>query len=392
MDYQLEIKQVVDYPRCRIYREFIRNLMEDKNIRVNGNSYLFYYIIFCSYANFRSSYRKVEGISYLIGLGEWVCKASELSGWFRTRFQHQAVSILDYLQKQNYITYTKLGHNLIKFSITGWKKHNTALDYNYPCLKDVGFFFFPVAAVHELISMGKCSDMDIVLDLWIHAIYNDEQVQGSNIGPVVYFRNCTSNPLTSYSDLALRWGISKATVSRTLNKLQEKEYLSLVSFTGKLGSVIYLCSYLSTMFNISDVMIDKEEVSMTFQIPTSIPDGTLVPEENSIKDEQIYVSDSAVCVSEPHIRQMVKKVAGVLAAQGVSCCECPKTHYKLYSLSDCKESIIRYFLEIVCPNADISYRFELTLSPVDMGTSNMASEANIKKIIEPKGKEENYHD
>jgi len=146
------------------------------------------------------------------------------------------------------------------------------------------------------------------------------------------------------------------------------------------------------MFNISDVMIDKEEVSMTFQIPTIIPDGTPVPEDNSIKDEQIYVSDNAACVSESHIRQMVKKVAGILAAQGVSCCECPKTHYKLYSLSDCKESIIRYSLEIACPNGDASYRFELTLSPVDMDKGSMDPESNIKKIIEPKGKEENYHD
>ena len=69
MDYQLEIKQIVDYPRCRIYREFIRTLMEDRNIRTNGSSYLFYYMTLCSYANFRSSYRRLEGISYLVGPG-----------------------------------------------------------------------------------------------------------------------------------------------------------------------------------------------------------------------------------------------------------------------------------------------------------------------------------
>ena len=57
MDYQLEIKQIVDYPRCRIYRDFIRTLMQDRNIRTNGSSYLFYYTVLCSYANFRSSYR-----------------------------------------------------------------------------------------------------------------------------------------------------------------------------------------------------------------------------------------------------------------------------------------------------------------------------------------------
>ena len=372
MDYQLEIKQIVDYPRCRIYREFLRSLMDDRDIRTNGNSYLFYYITLCSYANFRSSYRRIEGISYLVGPGEWICKTSELSEWFRTRFQHQALSILDFLQQQNYITYTRLGRShLVKFSITGWKQHNTALDYNYPCLKDVGFFFFPVAAVHELISMGKCSEMDIVLDLWIHTIYNDRQVQGSELGPVVYFRNATGNPLTNFSDLALRWGISKATVSRILNKLQDKEYLSLVSFTGRYGSVIYLCSYLSTMFNISDVMIDKEEISMTFQVPVHIPEDLPLTETETIRDEQITimeaegcVSGQAGCVSKPHMKNIVQKVAQILATQGVSCCECPRTLYKLYPLSDCKETNLRYSLQIVCPDGKMPYRFELTLTLV----------------------------
>ncbi len=100
MDYQLEVKQIVDYPRCRIYREFLRSLMEGRDIRTNGSSYLFYYMPLCSYANFRSSYCRIAGISYLVGPGEWLCRTSEPAEWFRTRFQHQALSILDYLQKQ----------------------------------------------------------------------------------------------------------------------------------------------------------------------------------------------------------------------------------------------------------------------------------------------------
>ena len=372
MLYQLEIKQVVDYPRCRIYRDFLRTLMSDRGIRTNGSSYLFYYMTLCSYANFRTSYRKLEGVSYLIGPGEWVCTTEELSEWFRTRFHHQAISILDFLQKQHYLTYIKLGRgNLIKFHITGWNDNNTSLSYNYPCLKDVGFFFFPVSAVHELISMGKCSEMDIILDLWIHAIYNDEQVQGSDIGPVVYFRNCTGNPLISYAELGLRWGISKATVSRILNKLQNKEYLSLVSFTGRHGSVIYLCNYLSTMFNISDVMIDKEEVSMVFQVPVNLPDSVTL-EDSPIKDDQITIEDGhdivsslTACVSKSHIRMVVRKVAKILAAQGVSCCECPQSKYKLYSLSDCEDGNLKYSLRIDCPDGRNSFQFELTMTPTD---------------------------
>ena len=346
--------------------------MSDTDIRTNGNSYLFYYMILCSYANFRTSYRKLEGISYLVGPGEWICTTAELSEWFRTRFQHQAIFIMDFLQSQHYLTYIRLGRgNLIKFQITDWCKNNTALDYNYPCLKDVIFFFFPISAVHELISMGKCSEMDIVLDLWIHAIYNDEQVQGSDIGPVVYFRNCTGNPLVSYTELGLRWGISKATVSRVLNKLQNKEYLSLVSFTGRHGSVIYLCNYLSTMFSISDVMIDKREVSMTFQVPIYLPDN-VTSDDSPITDDQIIIQDECDCVSgakscvlNSHIRLMVRKVAKILTAQGFSCCECPRTQYKLYSLSDCENGNLRYSLKIVCPDGRTSYQFELTLAPTE---------------------------
>ena len=384
MDYQLEIKQIVDYPRCRIYREFIRTLMKDKDIRTNGSSYLFYYMILYSFANFRTSHRRIEGITYLVGPGEWLCRASELSEWFHTRFQHQALSVLDFLQRQHYITYTKLGRgNLIKFCITDWDKNNTSLHYNYPCLKDVGFFFFPVAAVHELISMGKCSEMDIILDLWIHAIYNDEQVQGSDVGPVVYFRNCSGNPRVNYTDLAQRWGISKSSVSRILNKLQDKEYLSLVTFSGKHGSVIYLRSYLSTMFSVSDVMIDKEEVSMTFQIPVHIGDTPTAP-MTTIRDDQIEiegsldsVSSQPACVSKSHMKMILQKIAGILAAQGLLCCECVQAKYKLFRLSDCTDT--KYSLEIDCPYRQLPYFLELTLLQVPSIHQPGKSQLNSRK-------------
>ena len=367
MEYQLELKQIVDYPRCRIYRNFIRRLTEDINIRTRGGSYLYYYMVLCSYANFRTSYRRLDGITYLVEPGEWICTPQELAGWFRTRFQHQAVSILEHLQSQNYLTYTRLSRNrLIKFHINDWKANNTCLDYNYPCQKDVGFFFFPVSSVHELISMGKCSEMDIVLDLWIHAIYNDPQVQGSDIGPVVYFRNHTGNPVVNYRDLASRWGISKSSVSRLLKKLEEFQYLTAVSFTGTHGSVLYLQSYLSTMFSISDVMVDKEDVSLTFKLPITIEEEsmeTITQESFAPANDQIIVSDPENSVPETHIRKMLQKTAGILAAQGIPCCECGKSIYKLYRLSDCMEGIYRYSLTISCPESPISYQFELNIQP-----------------------------
>jgi hypothetical protein len=145
-EYQLQIKQVVDYPRCRIYREFIHKLINDRSIRINGGSGLFHFTVLCSYANFRTSYRRIDGISYTVSPGEWVCTVKELSCWFRTRFHRQALSMLDTLQKQHLISYTLLGRgNVVKYKILHWARHNSALEYNAPCQKDTGFFFLPVS-------------------------------------------------------------------------------------------------------------------------------------------------------------------------------------------------------------------------------------------------------
>lgn len=72
--------------------------------------------------------------------------------------------------------------------------------------------------------------MDAMLDLWINTVYNDTQVQGSEVGPVVYMRNGTGSPLIGYAELAQRWGVSKATAGRYLRKMQELDYLSMVAF------------------------------------------------------------------------------------------------------------------------------------------------------------------
>ena len=140
--YQLQIKQIVDYPRCRIYRQFVRFLMEDRSIRVSGGSGLFNFTVLCSYANFRTSYRRIDGISYTVYPGEWVCTLKELSQWFRTRFQCQALAVLERLQKQNLISFQALGRgNVVRYKICDWARHNTVLEYNAPCQKDTGFFF-----------------------------------------------------------------------------------------------------------------------------------------------------------------------------------------------------------------------------------------------------------
>ena len=64
--------------------------MKDKSIRVGGTSGLYHFTVLSCFANFRTSYKRIDGISYTIYPGEWLCRVSELTEWFRTRFQHQA--------------------------------------------------------------------------------------------------------------------------------------------------------------------------------------------------------------------------------------------------------------------------------------------------------------
>lgn len=32
-NYQMQLKQLVDFPRCRIYREFVQSIIKDRSIR-----------------------------------------------------------------------------------------------------------------------------------------------------------------------------------------------------------------------------------------------------------------------------------------------------------------------------------------------------------------------
>ena len=365
-EYQLEVKQLVSYPRCRIYRELVQTLIADRGVRTSGRPGLFCYTVLCSYANFRTSYLRLDGISYTIYPGEWICRVSELTQALRLRFRRQTLDVLAALQDRHLIQYSLLGRgNLVKYKITNWHRHNTVLDYNCPCQKETGFFFLPVTTATELVSMEKCSEMDILLDLWISAVYRDEQVQGSFDGPVVYLRNGTGCPLVSYSELAQRWGLSKATVGRVLRKLEKAGHISILTFPGRHGTAIYLQNYLSTMFQISDVMVDKDEVAMSLNIVLPLPTSELFYLEDNVPKEEIIVS-------KPNMDEAAEKVLELLALQGVDCASCPRQRYKLYPLSRDREGMYerdtvvrRFCMEVLCSSGSPVYTFEISTRPVE---------------------------
>ena len=90
-------------------------------------------------------------------------------------------------------------------------------------------------------------------------IYNDPSVQGSDAGPVVYFRNQTGIPCSVIRNLPDVGNSRNLLCPVCLKKLEDTDMITLISYSGKHGSMVYLRNYLSVMFNISDVMIDKEE-------------------------------------------------------------------------------------------------------------------------------------
>jgi len=102
----------------------MQTLIADRSIRTGGCSGLFYYVVLCSYANFRTSYRRIDGISYTVYPGEWVCSIADVTEWFRVRFHYQAFAILKSLQDRQFITFTRLGRgHIVKFSITDWRRN-----------------------------------------------------------------------------------------------------------------------------------------------------------------------------------------------------------------------------------------------------------------------------
>ena len=113
----------------------------------------------------------------------------ELMTLLRKKTEKSTIEILENLQKSHYLQYSISCHRkYVKFKIADWSKFNSTIEATAPCTKDSGFFFFPYKMVSEFIGKGKCSEMDILLDLWLNAIYNDERIAGSDVGPVVYYR------------------------------------------------------------------------------------------------------------------------------------------------------------------------------------------------------------
>lgn len=201
----------------------------------------------------------------------------------------------------------------------------------------------PGSNVTDLVSSVKCSEMDILLDLMCSAVYRDERVKGSYSAPVVYFRNGTGGVMVTYEDLCGRWGLSRMAVRRVLLKLERAGFISLRGSPGCPELLIYLTSELATSFQISDILVDKDELPMKIlvQFPVS---GDDLP---NIKD------------------MMAERVLQLLDIQGIGCAKCQRCTYELYLLPRppaAGEKGIHSRMDILCGCGSPLYSFELSLS------------------------------
>ena len=244
-------QQLVCFPKVRVYKPWFRHFNDHKDFRNEGTVHLFSLMALFSYANFRSNERVINGDRYMEAPGQWICKLGALPRILRVHSKTQALELMEYFQNHEFLTFEILDEEkeILRFTIADWKEHCTHLQYNYYSYKGSGFFFFPLPVGRLLLKTARkevgivFSELDAIMDMWLHTILNDPKVRGSEYMPVVYYSNMRGMPLLSYTYLARRWGWSKSRVGRFMLKAGEYGIISRVSFSSSRGSVISMCRY-----------------------------------------------------------------------------------------------------------------------------------------------------
>ena len=83
----------------------IRSLADDVSVRLNGESRLFYFMVLCSYANFRTSTVRIDDQRYTLAPGEWMMPIRELMKIYRLKTEMGTAAVLEELQQNHYIRY-----------------------------------------------------------------------------------------------------------------------------------------------------------------------------------------------------------------------------------------------------------------------------------------------
>ena len=91
------------------------------------------------------------------------------------------------------------------------------------------------------------------------------------------------------------------------------------------------------MFEISDVMIDKQEVDMSLNIKISVSDEEAFTDEYPVN---FSVSKNICSVSDFEISTILEKVSKILSLQGFACISCVQIECILLPLSQLKNTTL----------------------------------------------------
>lgn len=291
-------KQLVRFPKVRVDKPWFRYFNDHKDFKNDGNLHLFSLMALYSYANFRTNTRKIGSEVFQEGPGEWICKVSALPRVLRAHSKSQAIEVLDYLQEAGCLSYEYVSSEVIRYRIEDWQRHCVHLNYNYYSYKGSGFFFFPLPVGRQLIQASKTtgklvmSELDAIMDLWLHTILNDDTVKGSEYMPVVYYANMKGQPLLSYSYLAKRWGWSKSRVGRFILRLEESGVIERISFSSSRGSVLSICRYREMIYG-----EDCEQLRLK-RIGEILGIGKLTGNVENVSDVEITVQSRVPSVKQ----------------------------------------------------------------------------------------------
>ena len=180
-------QQLVCFPKVRVYKPWFRHFNDHKDFRNEGTVHLFSLMALFSYANFRSNERVINGDRYMEAPGQWICKIGALPRILRVHSKTQALELMEYFQNHGFLTFEILDEEkeILRFTIADWKEHCTHLQYNYYSYKGSGFFFFPLPVGRLLLKTARkevgivFSELDAIMDMWLHTILNDPKVRGS---------------------------------------------------------------------------------------------------------------------------------------------------------------------------------------------------------------------
>ena len=230
-------------------KEFRRGMLQilDSLSSRNGDSHLFHFLALASKSATMPGKQGIIKQDFFAQTGEvCLCMTGE-KRWnpkniLGVKNEDELRCVLNDMVGMHLLTYKILKryeHNVYRISLNTdllWLNEEP-VPGQYAFYTNSGFILLRRHAVHRLLRLyqngRKVSTVDMFLDMWMHCTVNDPLVAGSFVMPVVKFAyneiqaGChVSDPRISLEQLAERWGVSKATVSRRLSDFAKKGWIN----------------------------------------------------------------------------------------------------------------------------------------------------------------------